>query len=115
MTTAADTNLRSAPGTSSEVLELIPRGSVVEVGACSNGWCETTVDGKIGYAVARNLGNAPRRAPGGPVVAEQEVIEEVGPPVYVPAPVYVAGPPVFFGFGFGFHGGWGHRHGWGRR
>jgi uncharacterized protein YraI len=109
VTLAADTNLRKAPGTDSEVLTLMPKGTTVEVGKCSNGWCETSLDGKDGFAIAQNLGMAPRRAPR---VVEEEV-EYAPPPVYGPRPAYVYGPPVYYGYGpyYGYYGGWG----WGRR
>ena len=115
--TSADTNLRAAPATAGQVLVLIPKGTTVEVGACSNGWCQVSLNGQEGFAVAQNLGIAPARkiARRGPAVADEEV-EEIEPPVY--GPVYVAGPPVYYGYGYGpyvgFYGGWGFRHGWGR-
>ena len=37
-TVAAEVNLRKAPGTDSEVITLIPKGTMVEVGTCTNGW-----------------------------------------------------------------------------
>jgi uncharacterized protein YraI len=110
ITTTADTILRSSPGTTSPVLTLIPKGTSVEVGKCSNGWCQTSFSGQDGYAIAQNLGMAmPRRAPRGPVYAEEEIIDEG----YGPPPAYVVGPPVYYGYRpfFGFYGGWG----WGRR
>jgi uncharacterized protein YraI len=112
VTTSADTNLRKSPGTSSEVLTLIPKGTSVEVGKCTNGWCQTSLNGQDGYAIAQNLGMAPRRAPREPVVEEE--VEEVGPPIY--GPRYVVGPPVYYGYGpyYGFYGGGGYR-GWGWR
>jgi uncharacterized protein YraI len=112
--TTADTNLRKSPGTNSLILTLIPKGTSIEVGKCSNGWCPVSLNGQDGYVIAQNVGMATaRRAPRGPMVTEEIVDEEYGPPViYRPAP-YVVGPPVFAGFGF--YGGWGYRHGWGRR
>jgi hypothetical protein len=114
VTLTADTNLRKAPGTDSEVLTLLPKGTTVEVGKCTNGWCETSSNGKDGFAIAQNLGMAPARRP--PPRGE-EIVEE-GPPVY--GPRYVAGPPVYYrpywGYGYGpYYGyGWGYR-GWGWR
>src|SRR3984893_7437635 len=66
--TTDETNLRKSPGTDSEVLTLIPRGTTVEVGKCTNGWCETSLDDKKGFAIAHNLGMAaaPRAPPPGP-------------------------------------------------
>ena len=50
--TTAETNLRKSPGTDSPVLTIIPKGTTVEVGKCSNGWCETSTDGRDGYVIA---------------------------------------------------------------
>ncbi len=117
--TTADTNLRKSPGTDSPVLTLIPKGTTVEVGKCTNGWCETSLNGQDGYVIAQNVGMAARRPPPrGPMVAEEEEVDEYGPPVvYRPAP-YVVGPPVYYGYGpyYGYYGGWGwgYRGGWGR-
>ena len=63
--TVAETNLRKGPGTDTEVLTLIPKGTTVEVGKCTNGWCEASLDGKDGFVIARNVGMAPRPAPRG--------------------------------------------------
>ena len=53
----AETNLRKSPGTDSPVLTIIPKGATVEVGKCSNGWCEASLDGQNGYVIARNVGH----------------------------------------------------------
>ena len=113
ITTTADTNLRKSAGTDSEVLTLIPRGTSIELGKCSNGWCQATFEGKDGYVIARNVGMAPRPQPPGPPPADEEIVEDAGPPVYYSRP-YVVGPPVYYGYGpywRGYYGGWG----WGRR
>lgn len=118
VTLAADTNLRKSPGLDSEVLTLIPKGTTVEVGKCTNGWCETSLNDKSGFAFAQNLGMARRPPPRGPVDGE-EIVEDVGPPVYGPR-AYVVGPPAYYrpwGYGYGPYGygyGWGYR-GWGGR
>jgi hypothetical protein len=69
--TAGDTNLRNAPGTDKEILTLIPKGTTVEVGRCSNGWCQVSWNGQDGYSIARNLGMAPPapRPPSAPAAA----------------------------------------------
>jgi hypothetical protein len=113
--TTGDTNLRKSPGTDSPVVTVIPKGTTVEVGKCSNGWCQASLNGQDGYVIAQNLGMAAaRRAPRGPMVADEEV-DEVGPPVYYGPGPY--GPPVYYGYGpyYGYGGGWGYRGGWGRR
>src|ERR1700679_1410491 len=98
VTVVSEVNLRKSPGTDSEVLTLIPKGTTVEVGKCTNGWCEASLDGKDGYVIARNVGMAarrpPPRGPGG-----DEMVENIGPPEYGPRPGYVAGPPVYYGYG----------------
>jgi hypothetical protein len=111
--TTGDTNLRKSPGTDSAVLTLIPKGTTVEVGKCSNGWCQVSLNGQDGYVISQNLGMpGPRRAPRGPSVVEDEIEDDVPPPGYGPA--YVVGPPVYYGYG-PYYGGWGYRGGWGRR
>jgi hypothetical protein len=106
--TTAETNLRKSPGTDSEVLTLIPKGTTVEVGKCTNGWCAASVDGKDGYVIGRNVGLGPRPAPRGPAVYEEEVVEG---PVYARPPVYYRPYPYYgyyrpWGWGWGWRGGW---------
>jgi hypothetical protein len=116
VTLTTETNLRKSPGTDGEVLTLMPKGTMVDVGKCTNGWCQASVDGKDGYAIAQNLGMAPRRAPRAPEIVEDEVEEYAPPAVYGPPPAYVVGPPVYYGYRpYGYYGGWGYRGGWGRR
>jgi SH3-like domain-containing protein len=118
--TTADTNLRKAAGTSSEVLTLIPKGTTVEVGTCTNGWCQASLNGQDGFVIGQNVGmaSARRAPPRRTVMADDEVDDEVGPPVYYGPRPY--GPPLYYGYGpfyGGFYGGWGwvYRGGWGRR
>jgi hypothetical protein len=107
---STDTNLRKSASTDSEVVTLIPKGMTVEIGKCSNGWCEASLDGKDGFVIARNVGMAPRRPPPGSDV--EEIHGGYGPPtVYGPPAVY--GPPVVYG---PYYGGYGYgRYGRGRR
>ena len=119
VTLAAETNLRKSPGTDGEVVTLMPKGTTVEVGKCTNGWCEIALDDKKGFAIAQNVGMAARRPPPHGPRPGEIVEEEEGPPVY--GPRYVAGPPVYYrpyGYGWGYgpyYGyGWGYR-GWGWR
>lgn len=123
-TVSADVNLRKAAGTESEVVTLIPKGSKVEVGKCSSGWCQVTWNGQEGFAIARNLGL------GGPKVVKRprQVIGDeddayddpavYGPGRYGPPPTYYGYGP--YGYGGPYYGGywgprWGWRGGWGRR
>jgi uncharacterized protein YraI len=106
--TSAETNLRKSPGTDSEVLTLIPKGTTLEVGKCSNGWCAASLDGKDGYVIGRNVGMGPRPAPRGAQVYEEEEI--VDGPVYARPPVYYR-PYPYYGY-YGYRPwGWGWR-GW---
>jgi hypothetical protein len=113
VTLSADTNLRKSPGLDSEVLTLIPKGTTVEVGKCTNGWCETTMNDKNGFAFAQNLGMARRPPPRGPAGGE-EVVEEVGPPVYGPR-VYGPPPGYYRPYGYGYGPYYGYGYGWGYR
>src|SRR5271168_405451 len=73
--TTTDTNLRKSAGTDSQVLTLIPKGTVVEIGKCSNGWCEASLNGQDGFVIAQNVGMAPARRPPprGSAVVEEEI------------------------------------------
>jgi hypothetical protein len=47
--TTEEANLQRALGTDSEILTLICSGTSVEVGDCSNGWCQVSWSGHDGY------------------------------------------------------------------
>jgi uncharacterized protein YraI len=115
---AAEVNLRKGPGTDSEIITLIPKGTMVEVGTCTNGWCMVSYDGMDGYSIAPNLGLAPR-----PVRRPPDYDYPPPPGVYPPPPAYVVGPPVYYDpppygpyyyrpYYGGWRGGWGWRHRW---
>jgi hypothetical protein len=106
--TTAETNLRKGPGTDSEVLTLIPKGTTVEVGKCTDGWCVASVDGKDGYVIGRNVGLGPRPAPRG-LGIEEEIVEG---PVYARPPVYYRPYPYYGYYGYYRPWGWGWRGGW---
>jgi len=113
ITTLAETNLRKAAGTDSEVLTLIPKGTTVEIGKCSSGWCEASFDGKDGFVIARNVGLAPRPAPrvarlGAQVVYEEEVVAGPPPGYYRPAPYYYR---PYYPYGY-YYRPWGWGWGW---
>jgi uncharacterized protein YraI len=124
-TVSADVNLRKAAGTDSEVLTLIPKGSKVEVGKCTNGWCQVTWNSQDGYAIARNLGLGGTRVAGGyrrMYPPGEGGDDGYGPPMYGPGPGY-GPPPPYYGYGpygygpyYGPYGGpgWGWRGGWRR-
>lgn len=106
--TTGETNLRKGPGTDTEVVTLIPKGGVVEVGDCTNGWCAASFDGKDGYVIARNVGLGPRPAPHGRRMGAVQVYDE---PDYGPPPAYYRRYPYDGYPYYGWYRGWG----WGRR
>jgi uncharacterized protein YraI len=115
----ANVNLRSGPGTDSEIITTIPGGSTVRITRCSGEWCAVTWNGLRGYAIARNLyAGGPRqarqyRAPPG---YAEDAGDELGPPVVYGALGYYPPPPVVYGPGYygpGYYGpGWGWRRRW---
>jgi hypothetical protein len=126
---SAKVNLRSGPGTDSEVLATIPAGSAVQVGKCEGEWCAVTWNGQSGYAIARNLNlGGPRQAgaypppAGGYPEGYQYPPGAAGAPgAYPPGaygPGYAYGPPVVYGpaYYYGprvyYYGGWGWRRHW---
>jgi hypothetical protein len=121
-TVAAEVNLRKAPGTDSEIITLIPKGTMVEVGTCTNGWCMVSWNGQDGYSIATNLGLGPppvRRRPPPDQYDYPPPAGTYGPPGYVAGPpvYYEYGPPVYYSpyyrpyYGYGWRGG-GWRHRW---
>ena len=113
LATTGETNLRKGPGTDTEVLTLIPKGATVEVGKCTDGWCEASYDDKAGFVIGRNVGIGPRPAPRGRRMGAVQVYDE-GPPVYA-RPVYPP-PPYYRPYPYyGYPYGWGYRWGWGWR
>ena len=125
-TVASEVNLRKGPGTDSEIITLIPKGTMVEVGTCTNGWCQVSWNGQDGYSIATNLGT------GGPRPVRRPPAEDQYPPpppgaayapppdvVYEAPPAYVVGPPVYYGrpyyapyYAPYWRGGWGGRRRW---
>ena len=108
--TLAETNLRKAAGTDSEVVALIPKGTTVEIGKCSSGWCEASFDGKDGFVIARNVGLAPPQAPrrGPPQVYYEEEVAVRPPAVYRPAPYFYR---PYYPYGY-YYRPWGWGWGW---
>ena len=115
----ANVNLRSGPGTDAEVIATIPGGSRVQIASCDGEWCAVTWNGRSGYAIARNLGAAPRQARAyrpQPGYAEGPPGYEDGPPVIYGAPRYYGPPAVVYGPGYyGYGGYYGPGYGWRRR
>ncbi|CUB00864.1 SH3 domain-containing protein [Pannonibacter indicus] len=86
----ADLNMRSGPGTGYAPLLVIPRGAVVEAGACSS-WCQVFYAGYRGFVSARYL--AP--AGGGYYQPVPPPVVVVPPPYYRPAPPPHYRPPHY--------------------
>ena len=116
----ANVNLRSGPGTDSEIITTIPAGNTVRIASCSGEWCEVTWNERSGYAIARNLSTgAPRQARAyGPQPGYAGGYESEPPAVYE-APGYYAPPAVVYGpayYGsrvyYGYGPGWGWRRRW---
>ena len=120
-------NLRAAPGTGSDIVAKIPGGSLVDAGACDEGWCEISWQDKKGFAIQTGLdmsgrvpqtraaaaaGPAYRPAPQGPRGSSTgpQVVEE---PQVVEGPVYYAAPPpvVYYGGPY-YRPYWGWRRHW---
>jgi hypothetical protein len=114
---SAKVNLRSGPGTDSEVISAIPAGSTVRVAGCDGEWCSVSWNGQSGYAIARNLdlggsrqaGAYPGPQPGqparaypapqpgqpGPGYQDDYDLPGYGPGYYGPQVVY--GPAYYYG------------------
>jgi Bacterial SH3 domain len=125
---AATVNLRSGPGTDSEIITTIPAGSTVRVTSCSGEWCEVTWNDRSGYAIARNLSiGAPRQA--GAYGPQPRYAGGYGPQPgygdgYGPEPGVVYGAPGYYAppavvYGPAYYGprvyygpGWGWRRRW---
>jgi uncharacterized protein YraI len=110
-------NLRQGSGTGSEIVAKIPAGSLVDVGTCTEGWCEVEWQGKKGFAIETAIDRSGRvrssraptvtgsvRAPARPAAGGRYVDVDPAPPgvVYEDAPViYGPGPyvaPYYFGY-----------------
>jgi hypothetical protein len=69
-TTIKEISVRKAPRTDSEILAVIPRGTMLAAGDCHSGWCRVSWSGHVGYATEHDLGVAePRGWPNVPAVA----------------------------------------------
>ena len=116
---ASTVNLRSAAGTTNEIIAKIPGGSLVDAVNCSE-WCEVEWQGKKGFAIATALdrsGRIPgprpavrRAAPVAGAVVEDDDYVPVSPPVGYVAPVpYYYGYPGYYRYGYrgyGWRGGY---------
>jgi uncharacterized protein YraI len=105
----SNANLRLGPGTNYGIATTIPAGSTVDVSGCAGEWCTVRWNGRIGYAVTRNLDLG---GPGGPIGPAPVAGPYPPPAVVAGPPVVVMGPPpVYWGPGYYY----GPRWGWGWR
>ena len=49
------TDLQQAPASGSKVVAVIPKGSAITVGDCSNGWCRVSWNGSDGYILTKSM------------------------------------------------------------
>src|SRR4051812_31032101 len=102
---ASTVNLRSAAGTTNEIVAKIPGGSLVDATNCTD-WCEVEWQGKKGFAIATALDRS-GRVPG-PRAVTRRAVPVAGAVVeddYVPVspPVgYVTPGPYYYGYGYGY-------------
>ena len=75
-TVATQVNLLQAPAGQSEVMATIPRGSVIKVRDCTNGWCRASWNGHDGYILSKKVrvGDSVRR----PAEANRQDSDYVG-------------------------------------
>lgn len=105
-------NLRSAAGTTNEIVAKIPGGSLVDATNCNDGWCEVDWQGKKGFAIQTVLdmsGKVPVRraaAPPRSYAAGATVDDEYVP---IAPPAAVVGPPVVYYGGYRPYWGYGYR------
>lgn len=88
-----DLNLRAGQGTNHSVIDVLPRGSMVDVTGCGDGWCYVRDRG--GYASASYLDIG------------SDAYAAVAPPV-IYGPAYRPGINFRFGFGRPYHRHWRH-------
>ncbi len=112
---ASTVNLRAAPGTKSDIVAKIPGGSLIDAGACSEGWCEVSWEEKKGFAIQTALdmsGRVPRQATN-PAAARPPGYGPNAGYVPVDEPAYYAPPPgYYYGPGPYYRPYWGWRRHW---
>ena len=54
-TVTNEAKLQQSPAGSSKVLAIIPQGSAIGVGDCSNGWCRVSWNGRDGYVLTKSV------------------------------------------------------------
>jgi uncharacterized protein YraI len=110
-------NLRTAAGTTNEIVAKIPGGSLVQVVGCADDWCEVEWQGKKGFSIATGLdrsGRVPSRpaarvAAGAAVPVGPGPVVVDGPPVVVGGPLYYPYRPYYYPYRYGYGPYWGYR------
>jgi hypothetical protein len=87
-------NMRSGPGTSYQVLGVIPAGAPVAVLGCDGSWCQVNYAGRIGYANGSYLGGGSGAIVGAPGAAA----------AYASGGGYGYGPTFGYGYRRGYAG-----------
>jgi uncharacterized protein YraI len=113
---AGGVNLRTAPGTTSEVVAKIPAGSLVDADNCTEGWCAVTWQDKTGFAIATALdlsGRIPqqrRTVSSRPPQPNAEGYVPVDEGYVAEGPAYYGGPGPYYGGPYygGYYGGYGY-------
>jgi uncharacterized protein YraI len=110
-------NLRSAAGTTNEIVAKIPGGSLVDATNCNDGWCEVDWQGKKGFAIQTVLdmsGRVPvRRAAAPPRSYAAGAVVDDYVPIAPPPVVYYGGYRPYWGYGYRpYRYGWGYRYGY---
>ena len=54
-TVTNEAKLQQTPANASKVLAIIPPGSAIKVGDCSNGWCRVSWNGREGYVLTKSV------------------------------------------------------------
>jgi uncharacterized protein YraI len=87
-TVTSETKLQEAPTAASKVLAVIPQGSAVKVGDCSNGWCRASFKGNDGFVLTKSVHLSERafRATNEEPRGEDETEDAGSPPPEEPAP-----------------------------
>ena len=105
-------NLRSAAGTTNEIVAKIPGGSLVDATNCTDGWCEVDWQGKKGFAIQTVLdmsGKVPVRRAAAPPPRSSAVTVDDDEYVPIAPPAAVVGPPVVYYGGYRPYWGYGYR------
>jgi hypothetical protein len=54
-TVTKEANLQQTPANASKVVAIVPQGSAITVGECTNGWCRVSWNGHEGYILTKSV------------------------------------------------------------